>query len=164
VNMTWLWKNPCRIAMALACWWIPPLLGQVQNTPAGSTSSLRDPTLAPMSSASPGASPQATDGAGEEGFSILVVDGRPHVIIGTRLYAQGQKLGGARIERISETEVWLREGGQLRKVSQFAGIERRNVSPAAAVPACAASAPRGTKSSRTSKTSPPVSPCVGAQP
>lgn len=164
MNMTWLCRNPCRIALALASWWMTPMLAQAQNSPAGSTSNLRDPTLAPMSTMAPAASAQGMDGAGDEGFSILVVDGRPHVIIGTRLYAQGQKLGGARIERISETEVWLREGGQLRKVSQFAGIERRNVSPAAAVPACAASAPRGTKSSRTSKTSPPVSPCVGAQP
>ena len=45
-------------------------------------------------------------------------------------------LGSARIERISETEVWLREGGELRRVQQFAGIVRRADPDLHAAPPC----------------------------
>lgn len=75
-------------------------------------------------------------------MSVIVVDGRPHVIMGTRLYAPGQMLGQARIERITDTEIWLREGRVLRKVPRFSsGIERRTVEPSAS-PECEAEAAR----------------------
>jgi len=61
-------------------------------------------------------------------MTIIVRNGRPYLAVGTRLYAQGEKLGAARIERITETEVWLREGRELRKISQFHGIVRRSPS------------------------------------
>jgi hypothetical protein len=90
--------------------------------------SLRDPTLAPveagLSSTAPGAKPLTAESGA---MAVIVRDGRPFLVVGTRLYAVGQKLGQARIERISETEVWLREGGVLRKISQFPGILRRTV-------------------------------------
>ena len=57
--------------------------------------------------------------------SVIVRNGKPFLVVGTRLIAQGQKLGEARVERITETEIWLREGGQLRKVPRFAGIQRQ---------------------------------------
>jgi hypothetical protein len=60
-------------------------------------------------------------------MNVIVRDGRPYLVANTRLYAQGQKLGQARIERISETEVWLREGAVLRKIPQFVGIQRRTM-------------------------------------
>ncbi len=113
---------------------------------------LRDPTVppaeaglssAPVAVRSPGVEPGA--------MTIIVRSGRPYLAVGTRLYEQGQKLGSARIERISETEVWLREGGVLRKVSQFPGIQRRAVMPVVALSACVASA---------SKPSSQVVPCV----
>lgn len=86
--------------------------------------SLRDPTQPPGSGvAISGATPRASQG----GWSVIVVDGRPHVAVGTRLYAEGQMLGRARVERISETEVWLREGKVLRKVPLYAGVLRRSV-------------------------------------
>lgn len=93
--------------------------------------SARDPTqppaawqqAGPAAAGSPGGSGPA--GAPTPGrMSILVVDGRPHLIQGTRLFAVGQMLGQARIERITESEVWLREGGELRKIDNFAGIRR----------------------------------------
>lgn len=90
--------------------------------------SLRDPTLPPAEAglASPAPGAQSL-GIAPAAMTIIVRDGRPYLAVGTRLYAKGEKLGQARIERISETEVWLREGGVLRKVSQFPGIERRTV-------------------------------------
>lgn len=118
--------------------------------------SLRDPTLPPAEAglASPALSGQSLriePGA----MTIIVRNGRPYLVVGTRLYAQGQKIGQARIERISETEIWLREGGVLRKISQFPGIQRRTVQPVAVRPVCAA---------RSSKTSPSVAPCADVQP
>ncbi len=84
----------------------------------------RDPTQAP-------AAPSAgTPGGGEKAaqsvpMAVIVRDGRPYVVAGTRLVAQGQMLGDARVERISETEIWLREGKSLRKVPRYAGIQRK---------------------------------------
>ena len=89
---------------------------------------LRDPTIPP---AEAGQASNAVAGslavAEPSTMTIIVRNGRPFWVVGTRLYAQGQKIGQARIERISETEVWLREGGVLRKVPQFTGIQRRTV-------------------------------------
>ncbi len=101
------------------------LLG-LQTLSAGAQS-LRDPTLPP------GAGSVNATSAGPTGapsWSVIVVDGRRHVAVGTRLYAEGQMLGRARVERITETEIWLREGQALRKVPLYAGVQRRSV-PAA---------------------------------
>lgn len=119
---------------------------------------LRDPTVPPAearptSDLVDGKSTGIASGA----MTIIVRNERPFLVVGTRLYAQGQKLGQARIERITETEVWLREGGVLRKLPQFSGIQRRSVfvTPAAAKPTCAA---------RVSKSSSAVAPCPDVQP
>ncbi len=84
-------------------------------------------------------------------MTIIVRNGRPHLVMGTRLYAQGQKLGQARIERISETEVWLREGGVLRKLPQFQSIQRRAVTPLGCAP-------------HSFEKLSPAAPCAGVQP
>ena len=86
--------------------------------------SLRDPTQPPGTGAGGVAAPAR---ASAPTWSVIVVDGKRHVATGTRLYAEGQMLGRARIERITETEIWLREGQALRKVPLYAGVQRRNV-------------------------------------
>ena len=93
-----------------------PVLAQAQ----------RDPTVPPLSAVAPAAS------AAERGkdhietpLAVIVRDGRPYAVVGGRLLAQGQMLGDARIEHITETEIWLREGKLLRKVSRFPGIQRK---------------------------------------
>jgi len=88
----------------------------------------RDPTLPPAQAtvrASPlSARPQdVTPGS----FNVIVRNGRRFLMHETRLYAQGQKIGEARIERITETEVWLREDGVVRKLQLFPGIEVRKL-------------------------------------
>jgi hypothetical protein len=91
-----------------------------------SAQSSRDPTQPPgMGSAGGGVVPAR---AGSSGWSVIVVDGRAHVAVGTRLYAEGQMLGRARIERITETEIWLREDRNLRKVALYPGVQRRSAS------------------------------------
>ncbi len=118
--------------------------------------SLRDPTLPPPEAALAGSGSARTSLGIESGaMTIIVRNDRPHLVIGTQLYAQGAKIGQVRIERITETEIWLREGGVLRKVSQFPGIQRRTVTPLAAKPLCASSP---------SKPSSPAAPCVKVQP
>lgn len=109
----------------------------------------RDPTQPP---AEAGAMVNGPGGAvqspwGTEGMVVLVRDGKRFLVVGTRLYAPGQKVGQFQIDRITETEVWLREGGVLRKVPRFSGIERKET---AVAPQGAASAPKA-KAAKTTK-------------
>ena len=124
---------------------------------------LRDPTQAPVAAIPvPDGALAQSSSLGDDGAAVVVRGGKPYLVSGTRLYAVGQKIGPNRIERISETEVWLRNGTELRKIQRFAGIVRR-----AAVPAgeCAVSGNKANKSSKpSSSTSPNVAPCAGTQP
>lgn len=104
------------------------LLGFMLAVPSLGAQPLRDPTQPPGMGGAGGAAAPARTSRGA--WPVVVVDGRAHVAVGTRLYAEGQMLGKARIERITETEVWLREGRELRKVPLYAGVVRRNVPPA----------------------------------
>lgn len=132
----------------LAMMWLTGSLA-VMLPGAAAAQALRDPTLEP---AAPGvgAVVPGPDSAELSTLSVMVVNGQARVIMGTRLYAPGQKLGQARIERITETEVWLREGAVLRKVPRYQGIERRSVPPrtttdcAASTKPAAAPSPRAT--------------------
>lgn len=92
---------------------------------------LRDPTLAPAAagqSESGTASRAVTIDSGS--VAVIMRNGVRYLVVGTRLFARGQIIGPARIERITETEVWLREGGTVRKVPIFSGVERRLALPA----------------------------------
>ena len=106
----------------------------------------RDPTVAPPESAAVGASPM-----GVEGMTVLVRDGKPYLVVGTRLYAVGDKVGAMRVDRITESEVWLHDGRALTRVPRFTGIERRTVATksacatAASAPTSAASTPAKTR-------------------
>lgn len=137
----------------------------------------RDPTVAPGESAAVGDSPM-----GVEGMTVLVRDDKPYLVVGTRLYAVGDKVGMMRVDRITEIEVWLHDGRALIKVPRFAGIERTAVNtkpacaPGAGAPAPAASTPTSAKASKKSHrapANPPVlapnsppaaTPCEDAQP
>ena len=93
----------------------------------------RDPTVAPgftgmVTTPSP---------AGVEGMTVMVRDDKPYLVVGTRQYAPGDKVGNLRLERITEKEVWFHDGSAVIKVQRFAGIERKAL---AAKPTCAASA------------------------
>jgi hypothetical protein len=122
---------------------------------------LRDPTQPPPTAApGPDGAPAPDMPLGEEGIAVVVRGGKPMLVQGTRLYGVGQMLGKFRIERISETEVWLRQGSDLRKIPRFAGIQRRESRSAAD---CAAEPRKPVKSSPpSSSTSPRAAPCAGA--
>jgi hypothetical protein len=96
---------------------------------AAQAQTLRDPTVAPAAAGLTPVDASHPDSAKSTGMALLIRDGVPHLLQGTRLYTVGQSLGQARIERITETEVWLREAGQLQKIPLNGGVRRR---PAAA--------------------------------
>ena len=97
--------------------------------------SLRDPTQPPPSLGLPNASNSSNRSNAlpplvPNGISLVVRQGKTYLVLGNRLYTTGQQIGAARIERITETEVWWREAGVLRKQAVFPGIERRAAAPA----------------------------------
>jgi hypothetical protein len=94
---------------------------------------MRDPTRPPAWNPEQSGGSSATR-ATRPPLSVISVNGKLHLIVGTRLYSQGQKLGDAVIEQISETEVWFREGRTLRKVSNFAGVRRHEATDRAVAP------------------------------
>ncbi len=90
----------------------------------------RDPTVAPSENAAAASLP-----AGVEGMTVMVRDGKPHLVVGTRWYAVGDKVGIMRVDRITETEVWLHDGVKLIKIARFTGIVRTAI---VAKPVCVA--------------------------
>ncbi len=126
---------------------------------------LRDPTQVPPGALpSAGGASQPTGPLGDDGVAVVVREGKPFLVSGTRLYGVGQKLGVYRIERISETEVWLRNGAELRKEPRFAGITRKESRPATECTLAASNGKSAKSSKTTSSTSPKAAPCAGAQP
>ena len=141
--------------------------GQVQLT--------RDPTVPPAEALpAPASDGQAGRAKGEQPLSpsiVIVREGQAAVVSGTRLYATGQTVGQARIERITETEVWFSEAGALRKVPRYAGVQRGPALPdcpavAPSVAASAALSPAQAKGGQTStsKPKPAVKPARKAAP
>ena len=145
-----------------AQWTIGLLMAVCAGVLPAAAQGLRDPTLPSWASGSGGGAAPARGLQGP--LSVLVVDGKHYLVVGTRLYAQGQQLGAARIERITETEVWLREGHNLRKISNFVGIQRRGVTTSAEAPACGASAARPATEPQSSSLLEPVADCDSAKP
>jgi hypothetical protein len=119
--------------------------------------SQRDPTVPPpFSEAELAAIASETSIGIESGdMTIVVRNGLPYLVIGNLFYTEGDTIGPVRIERITETEIWLSEAGILRKLSMFPSIQRRTVEPLAADPHCVYS--YSTSSSKTT-------PCVNVDP
>jgi len=96
----------------------------------------RDPMQPPPSvqAAARAAAPAATpiDPVDVTPRHVMLIDGRRYVIDHGRRLGVGDLLGEARIERIDDGAVWLREGGVLRQVSLFGGIVKRVVAESGA--------------------------------
>jgi len=136
---------------------------------SGMAQTLRDPTLAPPEAGGSVGDPALKSPLGDEGMAVVMREGKPYLVVGARLYAPGQKVGQLRIDRITETEVWVRDGGELRKVPRFAGIRRTvTAEPAPCVPGATSQPPKQdakfkSKSQSKSKAAPPVA-CDSTQP
>lgn len=103
----------------------------------------RDPTALPPALRNAIAAAQAASSAASAASSaepadnairqVVFAGGHAYVVVRGRRYAVGEQLGGARIERITEQAVWLREAGQVRREPLYGGVEKRP--PPAAAPA-----------------------------
>ncbi|RVU44428.1 hypothetical protein [Rubrivivax rivuli] len=118
--------------------------------PAGPAVAQRDPLQPPpearatASDATPGASANAGTPASPR--QLMSVDGRRYVVFGTRRHGVGELLGSARIERIDDSAVWVREGGTLTRLPVHGPVRRvpaiEDAASAAAASASAAPAPQ----------------------
>jgi hypothetical protein len=125
---------------------------------------LRDPTVAPVA-ATGVASPGVASPWGSEGMSVIQRDGTSWLVVGTRLVAPGQKVGSWVLERITETEVWMRDGKTLRKVPRFSGIQRSEAQSAKpCTPVAPPSDAPGKRITQVNKTTPKAEPACDATP
>ena len=126
--------GPCRDLLALAA-----ALGCAAGAAA------RDPMSPPPEAQPPAPRASAADGSPVVATArhILIVDGKRYVVDAGRRRAVGDLLGGARIERIEENAVVVREAGALHRLPLYAGVIKRpsidglpikSASPAASAP------------------------------
>jgi hypothetical protein len=107
----------------------------------------RDPTVLPsalrsaMAAASAASGASAPEAPGSTIRHVVFAGGRAYVVQRGRRYGIGEQLDGARIERITEQAVWLREAGQVRREPLYSGVEKRPPAP----PAGAASGAKKSK-------------------
>ncbi|MFG6413284.1 hypothetical protein ACG02S_05170 [Roseateles sp. DC23W] len=99
----------------------------------------RDPTTLPTAlrhamTAASAASAPGTAPAASGVRQVIFVNGRGYVVQRGRRHAVGEQLDGARIERITEQAVWLREAGQVRREPLYGGVEKRPPPAAASAP------------------------------
>ncbi len=87
----------------------------------------RDPTQPPVEYAAP----VRSDRNPLDLFKIehlVTINGTRYLVYNSRRYAVGDTVEGARIERISESAVWLQSPTGSRKLTLFSGIEKQPVS------------------------------------
>lgn len=105
-----------------------------QNAPA-----LRDPMVPPLSIARPAANPGVLDAAPEPPPTpqqLLTVNGKRYVVDGRRRLGVGDALGGTRIERITDSAIWVRDGRTVTRLPFYGSVTKRTVvdTPPAAAP------------------------------
>jgi hypothetical protein len=92
------------------------------HDPALAQSARRDPTQPPAYGAQQGTVRTPIDSFRPE--HVVTVDGQRYLVWQGRRYRVGDTIQGARIERVSEVEIWLRTENGLRKLALFPGIEK----------------------------------------
>jgi len=102
---------------------------------------LRSAVAAAQAPSAPASGADASDNAIRQ---VVFANGRAYVVVRGRRYGVGEHLEGARIERITEQAVWLREAGQVRREPLYGGVEKRPP-PAAMPPGKAASGVKNSK-------------------
>lgn len=85
---------------------------------------LRDPTQPPAALGATGRSVRLPiDMLRPE--QLVTINGVIYLVWNGRRYKAGETIDGSRLERISESEVWLKTAGSVRKLPVFAGVEKR---------------------------------------
>jgi hypothetical protein len=111
----------------------PALLLAVAFAAAAPAQPLRDPMQPPPGFAAPAvAGPAAPRPAAAPEAAplpavrhLIVADGQRWVVDGGRRRGVGDRLGDARIERIEDTAVVVRQGGTLQRLPLFAGVVKQ---------------------------------------
>lgn len=116
------------------------LLLLIAALPARADDLPRDPTALPGAlrgalAASAASAPRGAGPADNAIRQVVFAGGRAYVVQRGRRYAVGEQLDGARIERITEQAVWLREAGRVRREPLYGGVEKRVPPPVAAASA-----------------------------
>lgn len=108
------------------------------NPEAAARAPARDPMLAPAEArpASGAASAPSPVAEPPPARHLMVVDGRRYVLWGGRKRSVGEMLGDARIERIEDSAVVVRQDGALQRLPLYGDVIRRPAieSPAALKP------------------------------
>lgn len=105
---------------------------------------MRDPMVPPLSIARPAAANLDTGGPSEPPpppRQLLTVDGRRYVVDGRRRLGVGDALGSTRIERITDSAVWVREGSTVTRLPLYGGVAKQSVP---LLPAAASTIPKST--------------------
>jgi hypothetical protein len=127
------WRLQSSVAMhlMLAGWVCVAGFASRDSLAQTAAQGLRDPTMPPAAfGAAQTGAPNPIDSFRPE--HIVVVDGKRYLVSNGRRYSVGETFQGARIERISESEIWFKSGSGIRKVPLFSGIEKKTPRPAAA--------------------------------
>ncbi|MEN3294214.1 MAG: biosis protein MshK, partial [Burkholderiales bacterium] len=87
---------------------------------------LADPTRPPAALGQVGDGDASASAAGRPVLqSVMISPGRTMAMISGRMVRVGDKVGEARVTKISETEVVLRNGKELETLKLFPGVEKR---------------------------------------
>lgn len=122
-------------ALAIASTALP---ASAQNAPG-----LRDPMVPPLAIARPAASQaEVAPEPPPTPRQLLTVDGKRYVVDGRRRLGVGDALGGTRIERITDSAVWVREGNTVTRLPFYGGVVKHNVSSLPASAPAAGSRPK----------------------
>jgi hypothetical protein len=121
------------LAVAIAAAVLP---ATAQNTPG-----LRDPMVPPLAIARPAAAnASAAEGVAEPPPTpqqLLTVGGRRYVVDGRRRLGVGDTLGSTRIERITDSAVWVRDGSTVTRLPFYGSVAKRTVVDAPTPPSAA---------------------------
>lgn len=137
--MSYVRRCSSLLALLLISSGAPEAQAQTLPTPQSPLAIRRDPTQPPGILAAPvGVARLPANTFRPE--HLVTVAGVRYLVWNSRRYAVGETIQGARIERITDAEVWLRGNDGLRKLPLFTGIEKRspNSTPPATKPRRAA--------------------------
>ena len=121
----YLRRGASLLSLLTIAWLAPLALAQMFPMSVSPQAIRRDPTQPPSILAAPtGIARLPANSFRPE--HLVTVAGVRYLVWNSRRYAVGETIQGARIERISDSEVWLRGNDGLRKLPLFSGIEKRS--------------------------------------
>jgi len=109
---------------------------------AHSAPTLRDPMVPPLAIARPAAATGSLEDAPQPTPTpqqLLTINGQRYVVDGRRRLGVGDALGSTRIERITDSAVWVRDGNTVTRLPFYGSVTKRTVVDAPPAPDAASS-------------------------